>query len=84
MVRQNLVYLYFRCNSDAIGAYTFIERSYEEGQVEAESTSRLNKEELSPTERSPTPESTLEVSLQSLVRLIFDLTIMYGARSRRK
>jgi len=72
------------CRSDPTGAYTFIERSYEEDRSEVKSGSRLDKRELSPPARSPTPESTLDVSLQSLVRLIFDLTIMYGVKSQRK
>jgi|SRR5271170_5851146 len=62
-----------------LGAYTYIERSYEEDDNEDTLTSRSGKarSESDAKSPSPPPASKLDPSVQELVKLIFDVSIMY-------
>src|SRR5271169_1072734 len=61
------------------GAYTYIERSYEEEDDEDTLTGRSGKtrSESDGNSPSPPPGSKLDPSVQELVKLIFDVSIMY-------
>ena len=61
-----------------IGAYTYIERSYEEDSDGDTQTSPVKQRESVSNSRSstPQPESSLDPSVQALVLLIFDIKIM--------
>ena len=62
-----------------LGAYTYIERSYEEEDNEDTLTGRSGKtgSESDAKSPSPPPASKLDPSVQELVKLIFDVSIMY-------
>jgi hypothetical protein len=72
---QNPVCLYITPLIE-LGAYTYIERSYEETDNEDTLTSR-SRSESDGKSPSPPPGSKLDPSVQELVKLIFDVSIMY-------
>ena len=75
---QNRVCLYITLLI-GLGAYTYIERSYEEDDNEDTLTSRSGKSRSESDGKSPSPPpgSKLDPSVQELVKLIFDVSIMY-------
>lgn len=59
-----------------LGAYAYIERSYEDDDDEDTLTSLSDKTHSGSDGKSP-PPSKLDPSVQELVKLIFDVSIMY-------
>jgi len=61
-----------------LGAYTYIERSYENEDDDDTLSSRSDKTLSGSAGKSPTPVPTskLDPSIQELVKLIFDVSIM--------
>src|SRR5947207_10167977 len=60
-----------------LGAYTYIERSYEDSSTDTPRSSDERDESVSDDgSPSPPPESALDPPVQALVSLIFDMTIM--------
>ena len=60
------------------GAYAYIERSYEDDNDLEKSGKSSEVDTLASSDRSPSPppDSKLDKSVQELVRLIFDVSIM--------